>query len=188
MRAGRLYARNHGRGAQAVQASIPARPSARRDHQGMHASPDESVNGKGGVAWQIVSGHMRLLETRQFKELSKSWAGPRTTSISRGAMIRHLNPGRALRFSRPRRAHRGADVYFIREGDDFLIQMNERAAAASSQRAISPDARTGPGRDEGSRELCSASGILRHSADEEYQSASTPFSASASIRRRQQIF
>ena len=31
----------------------------------------ESGNGKGGVAWQIVSNHMRLLETRQFKELAK---------------------------------------------------------------------------------------------------------------------
>ncbi len=31
----------------------------------------ESVNGKGGVAWQIVSNYLRLLETRQFKELAK---------------------------------------------------------------------------------------------------------------------
>src|SRR5438477_444908 len=26
----------------------------------------ESVNGRGGVAWQIVSNHLRLLETKQF--------------------------------------------------------------------------------------------------------------------------
>src|SRR5215831_6684379 len=31
----------------------------------------ESVNGKGGVAWQIVSNHLRLLETKQFKEIAK---------------------------------------------------------------------------------------------------------------------
>ena len=31
----------------------------------------ESVNGKGGVAWQIISSHMRLLETRQYKEIAK---------------------------------------------------------------------------------------------------------------------
>ena len=31
----------------------------------------ESINGKGGVAWQIVSNHLRLLETRQFRELAK---------------------------------------------------------------------------------------------------------------------
>ena len=32
----------------------------------------ESVNGKGGVAWQIVSNHLRLLETRQYKEIAKA--------------------------------------------------------------------------------------------------------------------
>ena len=31
----------------------------------------ESVNGRGGVAWQIVSNHLRLLETRQYKEIAK---------------------------------------------------------------------------------------------------------------------
>ena len=31
----------------------------------------ESINGKGGVAWQIVSNHLRLLETRQYKEIAK---------------------------------------------------------------------------------------------------------------------
>ena len=29
----------------------------------------QSMNGEGGVAWQIVSRHMRLLEMRQFKEI-----------------------------------------------------------------------------------------------------------------------
>ena len=31
----------------------------------------ESRNAKGGVAWQIVADHLKLLETRQFKELAK---------------------------------------------------------------------------------------------------------------------
>ncbi len=35
----------------------------------------ESVNGKGGVAWQIISNHLRLLETRQYKEMAQP-AGP----------------------------------------------------------------------------------------------------------------
>ena len=36
----------------------------------------ESINGKGGVAWQIVSNHLRLLETRQYKELAKVLGRP----------------------------------------------------------------------------------------------------------------
>ena len=36
----------------------------------------ESVNGRGGVAWQIVSNHLRLLETRQYKEIAKLLGRP----------------------------------------------------------------------------------------------------------------
>jgi len=36
----------------------------------------ESVNGKGGVAWDIVSKQLRLLETRQFKEIAKALGRP----------------------------------------------------------------------------------------------------------------
>ncbi len=36
----------------------------------------ESINGRGGVAWQIVSNHLRLLETRQYKEIAKVLARP----------------------------------------------------------------------------------------------------------------
>src|SRR6202171_817985 len=36
----------------------------------------ESRNARGGVAWQIVSNHLRLLETRQFRELAKVLGRP----------------------------------------------------------------------------------------------------------------
>src|SRR5208282_3729595 len=36
----------------------------------------ESMNGRGGVAWQIVSDHLRLLEMRQYRELAKILARP----------------------------------------------------------------------------------------------------------------
>lgn len=42
----------------------------------------ESMNGRGGVAWQIVSSHLRLLEMRQYRELAKILGRPRSTSIS----------------------------------------------------------------------------------------------------------
>jgi RNA polymerase sigma-54 factor len=45
----------------------------------------ESVNGKGGVAWQIVSNQLRLLETRQFKEIAKALGRRWSTSISPSA-------------------------------------------------------------------------------------------------------
>jgi DNA-directed RNA polymerase specialized sigma54-like protein len=36
----------------------------------------ESRNGRGGVAWQIVSNHLKLLETRQIKEIAKQLGRP----------------------------------------------------------------------------------------------------------------
>ena len=36
----------------------------------------ESRNGKGGVAWQIVANHLKLLETRQFREMAKVLGRP----------------------------------------------------------------------------------------------------------------
>src|SRR3984957_4455963 len=51
----------------AVQSLDPAGVGA-RDLKECLLLQIESKNGKGGVAWQIVSTFMRLLETRQFKE------------------------------------------------------------------------------------------------------------------------
>ena len=52
----------------------------------------ESMNGKGGVAWQIVSNHLRLLETRQYKEIAKVLGRPLDHIEIAVNMIHHLNP------------------------------------------------------------------------------------------------
>ncbi len=85
----------------------------------------ESVNGQGGVAWQIVSNHMRLLETRQFKEIAKVLGRPLEHIEIAVAMIRHLNPRPGLRYSGAGARVVEPDVYFIKDGDDFIIQMND---------------------------------------------------------------
>ncbi len=108
----------------AVQGLDPAGVGA-RDLRECMLLQIESANGKGGVAWQIVSSHMRLLETRQFKELAKVLGRPQDHIDIAVAMIRHLNPRPGVRFSGPGARTVEPDVYFIREGDDFLIQMNE---------------------------------------------------------------
>jgi RNA polymerase sigma-54 factor len=85
----------------------------------------ESVNGNGGVAWQIVSSHLRLLETKQFKELAKVLARPMEHIEIAVAMIQHLNPRPGLRYSGSGARVIEPDVYFTKDGDDFLIQMND---------------------------------------------------------------
>jgi RNA polymerase sigma-54 factor len=85
----------------------------------------ESVNGKGGVAWQIVSNHLRLLETRQFKEIAKVLARPMEHIEVAVSMIQHLNPRPGLRFSGAGARVVEPDVYFTKDGDDYIIQMND---------------------------------------------------------------
>jgi RNA polymerase sigma-54 factor len=111
-------------GLAAVQALDPAGVAA-RDLRECLLLQIESLNGKGGVAWQIVSGHMRQLETRQFKELARLLGRPQEHIDIAVAMIRRLNPRPGVRFSGPGARSVEPDVYFIRDGEEFLIQMNE---------------------------------------------------------------
>lgn len=108
----------------AVQGLDPAGVGA-RDLKECLLLQIESVNGKGGVSWQIVSSHMRLLEMRQFKELARLLGRPQEHIDIAVSMIRHLNPRPGVRFSGPGARAVEPDVYFIRDGEDFIIQMND---------------------------------------------------------------
>ena len=68
---------------------------------------------------------MRLLETRQFKELARVLGRPQEHIDIAVAMIRRLNPRPGIRYSGPGARTVEPDVYFIRDGDDFIIQMND---------------------------------------------------------------
>ena len=85
----------------------------------------ESINGKGGVAWQIVSNHLRLLETRQYKEIAKLLGRPLEHIEIAVNMIQHLNPRPGLRYSGAGARVVEPDVYFTKDGDDYIIQMND---------------------------------------------------------------
>jgi len=112
------------RALKAVQSLDPAGVGA-RDLRECLLLQIESRNGKGGVAWQIVANHLRLLETRQFKELLKVLGRPQEHLDIALAVIRRLNPRPGIRYSGPGARTVEPDVYFIRDGEDFVIQMNE---------------------------------------------------------------
>ncbi|HTA43623.1 MAG TPA: RNA polymerase factor sigma-54 [Bryobacteraceae bacterium] len=111
-------------GLKAVQSLDPAGVGA-RDLKECLLLQLESANGKGGVAWQIVSNYMRLLEMRQYKELAKVLARPQEHIDIAVQRIRHLNPRPGIRYSGPGARAVEPDVYFIRDGEEFLIQMND---------------------------------------------------------------
>jgi len=85
----------------------------------------ESMNGRGGVAWHIVSDHLRLLEMRQYRELAKIMARPAEHIEIAVKAIRRLNPRPGLRFSGAGARTVEPDVFFIKDGDDYIIQMND---------------------------------------------------------------
>ncbi|SPF42051.1 RNA polymerase, sigma 54 subunit, RpoN [Candidatus Sulfopaludibacter sp. SbA4] len=107
-----------------VQSLDPAGVAARNLRECMLLQI-ESVNGKGGVAWQIVSNHLRLLETRQYKEIAKLLGRPLEHVEIAVSMIQHLNPRPGLRYSGAGARVVEPDVYFIKDGDDYIIQMND---------------------------------------------------------------
>ncbi len=108
----------------AVQSLEPAGVGA-RDLRECLLLQIESRNGKGGVAWLIVTNHLRLLETRQLKELAKVMGRPAEHIEIAVRMIKHLNPRSGIRYSGPGARVVEPDVYFIKDGDDYVIQMND---------------------------------------------------------------
>lgn len=108
----------------AVQSLEPAGVGA-RDVRECLLLQLESRNGHGGVAWQIVSGHLKLLETRQFKELARLLGRPPEHIQIAVEAIRHLDPRPGLRYSGPGARQVEPDVYISKEGDEFLILLND---------------------------------------------------------------
>ena len=108
----------------AVQSLDPAGVGA-RDLRECLLLQIESINGKGGVAWQIVSSHMRLLETRQYREMARLLGRPLDHIEIAVYMIRHLNPRPGLRYSGAGARVVEPDVTFIKDGDEYIIQMND---------------------------------------------------------------
>jgi RNA polymerase sigma-54 factor len=111
-------------GLKAVQSLEPAGVGA-RDVRECLLLQLESRNAKDGVAWLIVSKHLRLLETRQFRELAKVMGRPLEHIEIAVNMIQHLNPRPGIKFSGQEARAVEPDVYFIKDGDDYLITMND---------------------------------------------------------------
>jgi len=85
----------------------------------------ESRNAKGGVAWNIVADHLKLLESRQFREIAKVMHRPLEHIQVAVDVIKHLDPRPGLRYSGPGARTVEPDVYISKDGEDYLIQLND---------------------------------------------------------------
>jgi RNA polymerase sigma-54 factor len=84
-----------------------------------------SRNGEGGVAWQILADHLKLVETRQYKELAKALGRPMRHIEIAVEVIKHLDPRPGLRYSGPGARQVEPDVTITKEGEDYIIQLND---------------------------------------------------------------
>jgi RNA polymerase sigma-54 factor len=85
----------------------------------------ESRGGKDGVAWRIVAQHLKLVESRQYKELAKALRRPMEHIQIALEVIRHLDPRPGVRYSGPGARTVEPDVYITKDGDDYLIQISD---------------------------------------------------------------
>ena len=85
----------------------------------------ESRNARGGVAWQIVDNHLKLLQSRQYRDLARLLGRPANHIQIAVDVIRRLDPWPGLRYSAPGARQVEPDVYISKDGDTYLIQLNE---------------------------------------------------------------
>jgi RNA polymerase sigma-54 factor len=85
----------------------------------------ESRGAKNGVAWDIVHDHLKLVELRQLKELARLLHRPPEHIQIAIDVIKHLDPRPGLRYSGPGARQVEPDVYISKDGDDYLIQIND---------------------------------------------------------------
>lgn len=107
-----------------VQTLDPAGVGA-RDVQECLLIQLDGRNARGGVAWQIVSKHLKLLENRQIRELGKVLGRPIEHIQTAIDVIRTLDPRPGLRHSGPGARAVEPDVYISKDGDEYLIQLND---------------------------------------------------------------
>ena len=85
----------------------------------------ESRNAKDGVAWVIVAEHLKLVETRQTKELARVLHRPLEHIQMALDVIRHLDPRPGLRYSGAGARVVEPDVYIYKDGEDYIIQVSD---------------------------------------------------------------
>jgi RNA polymerase sigma-54 factor len=85
----------------------------------------DSMGGKNGVAWHIVHDHLKQVEMRQPKELARLLKRPMEHIQIAIDVIKHLDPRPGLRYSGPGARQVEPDVYISKDGEDYLIQVND---------------------------------------------------------------
>src|SRR4029077_14178902 len=85
----------------------------------------ESRGAKNGLAWRIVFDHLKLVDTRQPRARAGLLRRPLEHVQLALDVIKHLDPRPGLRYSGPGARQVEPDVYISKDGEDYLIQIND---------------------------------------------------------------
>lgn len=85
----------------------------------------ESRGARDGVAWVIVRDHLKLVEQRNIKDLTRLLGRPSEHIQIALDVIRHLDPKPGIRYSGPGARQVEPDVYITKDGDSWLIQLSD---------------------------------------------------------------
>lgn len=76
-------------------------------------------------ATAIVNGHLRQLQTRQYREVAKAIARPMEAVTAAVEFIKTLDPRPGRRYNKVQPRLIEPDVAFVKHGDEWLVMMNE---------------------------------------------------------------
>ncbi len=82
-------------------------------------------NGQGGVAWQIIDQHMKLIEARQFPQIGRLLGRPQEHIQIALEAIRRLDPHPGMRYSGPGARAVEPDVFIYKDSDGYIIELND---------------------------------------------------------------
>ena len=74
---------------------------------------------------QIVDGHLRQLQNKQYRELARSLGRPLPAILSAVEIIRGFDPKPGLRYNRVQTRLIAPDVYFVKSGGEYQVRINE---------------------------------------------------------------
>ncbi|MGI6637742.1 MAG: RNA polymerase factor sigma-54 [Desulfobulbus sp.] len=107
-----------------VQSLEPAGVAARDLRESLLLQLDR-MDDEDAVAVRIVDEHMNLLESRNYAQMARALGVTQQRILEAVAHIQQLNPYPGNEYSNEQTHYVSPDVYVIKVGDDFVIQLND---------------------------------------------------------------
>ena len=84
-----------------------------------------ALGAEGSLAWQIVSDHLALLESKNYREIAKTLKKTPEEVNAAVAVIRKLDPFPCQRYNQTQPRLIEPDVYIVKSGEEYTVVVNE---------------------------------------------------------------